>query len=123
MKILTSPKDTGNLAIAFFDEKNREKALDLYLNTTEHEKNVLRDLHQRFSIILRITSCTSHVSEDFDEYCRSTYKIILQEFEWMKLSETVHRLLAHAPEVIRYFLVYLKFLELIIVFLCNFICN
>ena len=97
-----SCQDTGNLAIAFFDEKNREKVLDLYINKTEGEKNILRDLHQRFSIILRIISSKSHVSDDFEEYCTSTYKIILQKFPWMQLSETLHRLLAHAPEVIRY---------------------
>ena len=97
----SSQKDTGNLAIAFFEEKNREKVLELYQNKSRDEENMLRDLHQRFSIILRIISTTSYVSEEFEDYCFSTYKIILEKIPWMKMSETVHRLLAHAPEVIR----------------------
>ena len=93
--------DTGNLAIAFFEEKNREKVLELYKNLTDHEYSTLKELHKRFSIILRILSCKSSVKDEFEEYCLSTYVMFVKEFPWMKLSETVHRLLAHAPEAIR----------------------
>ena len=89
------------MAIAFFEEKNREKVLELYENLSDHECEALKELHQRFSIILRIVSSKSSVNDSFEEYCLSTYKMFLNEFPWMKLSETVHRLLAHAPEAIR----------------------
>ena len=75
--------------------------MELYINTTEHEHKILKDLHQNFSIILRIIASKSKVREEFEDLCYATYKTLLQEFPWMHLSETVHRLLAHSAEVIR----------------------
>ena len=75
--------------------------MELYLNKTENELHVLQELHQKFSVILRIISSKSYVREEFEDFCYDTYKLLLQEFPWMKLSETVHRLLAHSAEVIR----------------------
>ena len=73
----------------------------LYENKSEHESKVLHDLHQNFSIILRIIASKSYVRDEFEDLCYSTYKSLIIEFPWMHLSESVHRLLAHASEVIR----------------------
>ena len=75
--------------------------MELYENKNEHEYEVLKELHQKFSIILRIIASKSKVREEFEDFCYSAYKILLVEFPWMKLSETVHRFLAHSAEVIR----------------------
>ena len=81
----------------------REKQKNDYYgdNKTEIGSEVLKELHKKFSIILRIIASKSYVREEFKDFCYDTYKLLVKEFSWMKLSESLHRLLAHSAEVIR----------------------
>jgi hypothetical protein len=37
---------------------------------------------------------------DFNDYCLDTYAFILETWPWVRVSETIHRMLAHSAEVI-----------------------
>ena len=66
--------------------------MELFLNKTEIGSEVLKELHKKFRIILRIIASKSYVREEFKDFCYDTYKLLVKEFSWMKLSESVHGL-------------------------------
>ena len=94
--------DTGNLASEFFSAANREKVLDLYDLETAEDRETLRDLHQRFNVILRILNSKEKIHvDDFEKYCHITYCKAVEAFPWMELNKTLHKFLAHGAQIMR----------------------
>ena len=101
---------TGNMVKVFFSEQRRDdvlaavgslKAWQLSRGTpmTAEEKEQLRILLQRLSVINRVMSSDSVVKiMQFRSYCLDTYTMILRTFPTASVSETVHRLLSHTWE-------------------------
>ena len=105
--ILDSPRcdggssDDGNTARRFFSSENREAVVHLFKGTV-HEKAVIRELLQNFSVILRVISSKNLVDVDsFEEFCNQTYILLCQNFPWVSVTTSVHRLLGHSAERIR----------------------
>ena len=95
--------DDGNTYRALFSEKNREKFVDLFDRKdgsfTEELRSAIRELIQRFSVILRVVNCHGKVDcEAFEAYCKSTYVLLLETFwdearnePWCSVPNSVHR--------------------------------
>jgi hypothetical protein len=105
--ILDSPRaeggssDDGNTAKRFFSPENREAVVGLFKGTV-HEKAIIQKLIQNFSIILRLISSKRLVDVDaFEDFCNKTYICLCEEFPWVSVSTSVHRLLGHSAERIR----------------------
>jgi hypothetical protein len=93
--------DDGNTAKRFFAAENRAAVINLFKGTV-HEKAVLQQLIQNFSIILRVISTKRLIDADaFEDFCNKTYLLLCEEFPWVSVSTSVHRLLGHSAERIR----------------------
>lgn len=58
-------------------------------------------LVERFANILITINCQDPVNpEAFDHYCKETYRLYLNLYNWYKIPATVHKVLAHAGEII-----------------------
>ena len=95
--------DTGNLARKFFSSSSRKDVLDLIEGAGEvatENRSKIKDLLQRFSIILRILSSKSLkiAYESFQKFCSDTYLATLQYFDWIHIPGSIHRLLGHSAE-------------------------
>jgi hypothetical protein len=80
----------------------REEVLNLYHVLTDDERNKLRELLERFSVIIRIANCTDLIN-DLDElegFCLETYVKLLELFPWASVPNSVHKALAHLAQVI-----------------------
>ena len=101
---------TGNMVRLFFSEQQREKILDALgsmqawqisrnRGMTNEEREQIRTLLQRLSVINRVMSSDSVIKVmEFRSYCLDTYTMILANFPNASISETVHRLLSHTWE-------------------------
>ena len=91
----------GNVAKAFFSEKNRDLVLQLF-NCAAHDlHDDLKDLLMRYSVILRLINSRETIRVDkFREFCLETYIIHLETLPWMDVSPSVHRYLAHSADAI-----------------------
>ena len=101
---------TGNMVKVFFSEQRREEVLDAVgslkawqlsrgRDMTAEEKEQLRSLLQRLSVINRVMSSDSVVKiMKFRSYCLETYTMIVSNFPTASVTETLHRLLAHTWE-------------------------
>ena len=66
---------------------------------TEEEKEKIRSLMQRLTVINRVMSSDSVVKIiEFRSYCLETYTMIVSNFPTASVTETLHRLLAHTWE-------------------------
>ena len=90
----------GNIAKAFFSEKCR-KLLPQLVKVRE-QLLVINKLHLNMNVILRIASTKKHKIDiiKFRMLCNDTYIHILTNLKWVDLTPTVHKVLAHAPELI-----------------------
>ena len=80
----------------------REEVLNLYWVLSDDERNKLRQLLERFSVIIRIANCTDLIN-DLDElegFCLETYVKVLELFPWASVPNSVHKALAHLAQVI-----------------------
>ena len=103
---------TGYMVQQFFSEAKREQVLEALSSMrawhvsrgssmTEEEKEKIRSLMQRLTVINRVMSSDSLVKVlEFRSYCLETYEQILTDFPFASVSETVHRLLAHTWEFV-----------------------
>jgi hypothetical protein len=103
---------TGNMVKLFFSEKRRDEVVEALSSMsawqrawgremTVEEKEQIRCLLQRLSVINRVMSSNSVVEIfNFRSYCLATYELILATWPWASISETVHRLLGHTWEFI-----------------------
>ena len=96
---------TGNVARRLlFDTSTREILLQL---VPERRRGPLREVMKRLAVVLRVISSTRRLSaqkaEDFESFCKETYKLILITFPSpvARLSPSVHKLLAHSWELIK----------------------
>ena len=92
---------TAKIAKKFFSKKCRPLALlSPFVNNTQLQ--VIERLHINLEIILRvITSTHTKIDlENFQTLCTATYVDILTHLKWVDLTPTVHKVLAHAPELI-----------------------
>lgn len=60
-----------------------------------------KELIERFRNILIAINCQEALNpETFDQYCKDTYSFYLQHYDWYKIPSSVHKVLAHAGEII-----------------------
>ena len=93
--------DNGPVARYFFEEKSRPHVVNLfdYDEGDIETPLVIADLHQRFSVILRIINCTLTIKvAEFRQFCIDTNLLMVEEpnIKWMAPSNTIHRFIAHA---------------------------
>lgn len=63
--------------------------------------NIDEELIVRFRNILISINCQEPINpEKFDAYCKETYKLYLELYSWYKIPATLHKILAHAGEII-----------------------
>lgn len=59
------------------------------------------ELIERFRNILITINCQEAINpEKVDAYCKDTYRLYLEKYDWYKIPATVHKVLAHAGEII-----------------------
>ena len=89
---------TGPIAKRFFSSECRKLLQKLVKSPY---LNALKTLHLNIEVILRIVSTKGLKIEmsKFRDICISTYLDILINFKWVNLTPTVHKVLAHAPEL------------------------
>ena len=94
--------DTGQMSRTFFSSEKRDNVIDL-IHGSEEEKQSARQLHKNFSIILRVISSKAKEIdvESFEEFCLTTYLLLIQSFPWASVPQSIHRILAHSAERIR----------------------
>ena len=90
---------TGNLAKRFFDQDCRNLLSKI---VKKQQLNPITNLHLNFYVILRIISSKNRKIdlEAFSSLCRSTYVNILTNFEWVDLTPSAHKVLAHSAELV-----------------------
>jgi hypothetical protein len=94
--------DTAALARKFFEAESRPHFLALVQGNDE-EKEGFQHLHKHMSIILRLVSCKQKIDTDsFEFLCNETYLNLVKHFPWASVPQSIHRLLAHAAERIRF---------------------
>lgn len=63
--------------------------------------NIDEELIVRFRNILIAINCQEPINpEKLDSYCNDTYRLYLKLYDWYKIPATVHKILAHAGEII-----------------------
>ena len=97
--------DNGPVARYFLSEEARPHVVNLFdYDEGDTDTPVLiADLHQRFSVILRIMNCTSTIKvAEFRQYCIETNLMMVEEtkIKWMAPANTIHRFIGHAWEAI-----------------------
>ena len=90
---------TGPLARRFFSKACRNV---LHKIVKEPHLTFIINLHIHIEVILRVISSKGHrIDVDiFRNLCITTYVNILTQFKWVDLTPTVHKILAHAGELI-----------------------
>ena len=59
-------------------------------------------LQTNLSVLLRIFNSNQAIDKDkLDSLCKETYESILTDFPWASVTPSLHKLLAHSPELIR----------------------
>ena len=95
---------SGPLSQKFFDPDPtiREEVLNLYHVLSDDERDKLRELLGRFSVIIRIAKCTDLINDldELESFCLETYVMLLELFPWASVPNSVHKALAHLPQVI-----------------------
>ena len=62
----------------------------------------IRTLQTNLSVLLRIFNSNQAIDKNkLDSLCKETYESILTDFPWASVTPSLHRLLAHSPELIR----------------------
>ncbi|CAL4120500.1 unnamed protein product, partial [Meganyctiphanes norvegica] len=90
---------TGNLAKRFFSEDCRNLISKLVKTS---DLIIIKTIHMNLYVILRIISSKDHKIDvdKFHTLCTNTYIEIIKNFKWVNLTPTVHKILAHSPELI-----------------------
>ena len=95
--------DSGNVARMFFSFDKRNAVIDLVEGNSQmsnDHRSKVKDLIQRFSIILRVLSSKSVLIDysKFSKYCNDTYLYLVDHFNWVHIPGSIHRLLSHCAE-------------------------
>ena len=77
--------DTGNLAKAFFSEKNREAVCDLFHFEDDEMRNKYAKLHQNCCVTLRVMNSTETIDvQALEAHNIETNVLALEIFPWME---------------------------------------
>ena len=92
---------TGNVARSCF--LNKKNFIHWVCTMIPEElKEPIRTLQTNLSVLLRIFNFSHAIDTDkLDTLCKETYELILVDFLWANVTPSLHRLLAHSPELIR----------------------
>ena len=91
---------TGNMARTFFSYKKPCFRIALSFVPSVH-KDVLTEIHMNLSALLRVAnSCESVNVERLRALSQETYLLILKNFPWVSVSNTLHKFLAHVHQFI-----------------------
>lgn len=83
----------GNTARRFFEDAE----------TTAEITNVNEEIIKRFRVILLTISSTYSIKLDyFKKYCSETAEKFVELYPWYPMSTTVHKILFHSTEIIKY---------------------
>ena len=90
---------TAKVAKKFFGENGRKLLAKLI---KKPQLIVIETLHMNLETILRVISSKDRKIdlEKFQALCTSTYIDVLTHLKWVELTPSVHKILAHAPELI-----------------------
>ena len=96
-------RDNGNAAKMFLSAEKREIVLDLYRTDTPEQREQLRSVIKRLSVILRVVSPTRKVkAEEFHQLNVETYRDLKLLFPWKDVNNSVHGLF-HSAQFIQKF--------------------
>ena len=85
----------------FFSPEKRDYVLDLYKTANDRERAGLKTLLQNINVILRVLGSREMIEiDDFKSFCLDTYALLNRMFPWMKISQSIHRYLAHGSDLI-----------------------
>ena len=61
-------------------------------------------IYTNLAVILRVFNCDELIDIDkFSTLCKDTYQLIIDTFPWVSITPTLHKVLAHSPELIERF--------------------
>ena len=67
------------------------------------EKQAAENFGHDLAIILRIMSSDCKVTQDkFKDSCQNLYIHLLDKMTWMSITPTLHKLFAHAPQLVKH---------------------
>ena len=91
---------TGNMARIFFSYKKPCFTIALSFVPSVY-KEVLTNIHTNLSALLKVANSSESVNvERFRELSQETYLLILENFPWVSVSNTLHKFLAHVYQFI-----------------------
>ena len=95
---------TGNVVRRCFKRVDDSKEDSLYwvlsVIPTQIHPSVTK-IYNNLGAILRIYNSSRRVdTEKLDDLCRETYQCVLTKFPWVHITLTLHKVLAHAPQII-----------------------
>ena len=62
---------------------------------------IVEEIITRLHYILIAINCKEPIDlEKIDKYCNDTYEKLLEKFDWFKVPASIHKVLAHAGEII-----------------------
>ena len=95
---------TGNIVRQCFRRGDDDKEDFLYWILTfvpSEAKTHVATIYNNLGAILRVLNSSRKIDTRLLEtVCKETYEIIIQHFPWANISPTVHKVLAHTPQVI-----------------------
>ena len=66
------------------------------------DKPVLKIIQNNLSVILRIVNSKDHINcHGLENVCKKTYEISIIHFPWVRISPSLHKLLAHCFQLIK----------------------
>ena len=91
--------NNGNTARRFF-----ASVADIVLAcVADKYKEIVRELHQRMSVIVRVISCTRKVDTiKFDSLVNRTNLVIATKLPWVLINWTLHGVLHHSVQLIEW---------------------
>ena len=95
---------TGNVARECFKQKANDAKdfLKWAITMVPHEnREALDKIHTNLGVTLRLFNCDQKIdTEQFSTFCTDTYEFIVHSFPWASITPTLHKVLAHAPQLI-----------------------
>ena len=90
---------TGNLFKTFSSDQGREKLSNMINDEEEREK--FKEIHLGLCSIVRIINTQRQKIKlnEFKEFCTEVYLKIVEYWPWAVMSPSIHRILAHAGEL------------------------
>ena len=94
----------GNIVRQYFRKGVDEKEDFIYWILTfipSEAKAHVTTIYNNLGAILRVLNCSRKIdSKLLETVCKETYESVIQHFPWANITPTVHKVLAHSPQVI-----------------------